>query len=419
MRNLYQKVGMFGSPPDAFILPGNNQHQGDQVRGTGFLHDGSIDTLFRFFSATVFQQSGAVGFRSDDERRGMEAFALAFDSDLAPIVGQQITLDGSNKAEVGARIGLLIDRAESSFVSRVLGGRTTECDLIVKGTLGGEPRGWLYDTSSNRFVADIEGTAALRDRDLRALAGRGQELTYTCAPPGSGRRMGIDRDLDGYLDGDERAAGSNPADGGSIPVLCTPSATRLCLNDRRFEVEVDWKDFQDRRAAGQVVPFMSADSGIFWFSSPENWELMIKVLDGCTLNNRFWVFSAATTNAEYSLRVRDTWTDVTRSWFNASGNPAPAVTETGAFATCEASPPDEQATSAERMPAAPASQFAAGHPRGEGEACIPDAETLCLNEGRFRVEVEWQDFKQRTGRGQVVPPAGVVGGAGLPSDRLS
>ena len=30
----------------------------------------------------------------------------------------------------------------------------------------------------------------------------GQELTFTCVPPGSGVRLGIDRDLDEVLDGD-------------------------------------------------------------------------------------------------------------------------------------------------------------------------------------------------------------------------
>ena len=33
--------------------------------------------------------------------------------------------------------------------------------------------------------------------------------------------------------------------------------------------------------------------------------MLIKVLDGCTVNNRFWVFAAATTNFEYRLRVTD------------------------------------------------------------------------------------------------------------------
>jgi hypothetical protein len=45
----------------------------------------------------------------------------------------------------------------------------------------------------------------------------GQELTFTCVPPGSGLRMGIDRDEDGVYDGDEIAAGSDPADPASMP----------------------------------------------------------------------------------------------------------------------------------------------------------------------------------------------------------
>jgi hypothetical protein len=49
------------------------------------------------------------------------------------------------------------------------------------------------------------------------VASTGGALTSTCAPPGSGERMGIDRDLDGALDGDERAAGSDPADPQSTP----------------------------------------------------------------------------------------------------------------------------------------------------------------------------------------------------------
>src|SRR5262249_12694992 len=40
-RNLYQKIGMF-------------QSFGDQVRGFGFLHDGSVDTVHDFLFAGVF-----------------------------------------------------------------------------------------------------------------------------------------------------------------------------------------------------------------------------------------------------------------------------------------------------------------------------------------------------------------------------
>ena len=54
LRNLYQKVGMFGMPAVPFFKPGDNGNKGDQVRGFGFLHDGSVDTLFRFHSAIAF-----------------------------------------------------------------------------------------------------------------------------------------------------------------------------------------------------------------------------------------------------------------------------------------------------------------------------------------------------------------------------
>jgi hypothetical protein len=36
-------------------------------------------------------------------------------------------------------------------------------------------------------------------------------------PPGSGRRIAIDADLDGYLDGDELDAGSDPRNPASTP----------------------------------------------------------------------------------------------------------------------------------------------------------------------------------------------------------
>jgi hypothetical protein len=58
----------------------------------------------------------------------------------------------------------------------------------------------------------------------------GQELTFTCVPPGSGGRIGIDRDGDGYGDSDETDAGSDPDDPGSIP----PSGAQVCTSSTAF-----------------------------------------------------------------------------------------------------------------------------------------------------------------------------------------
>ena len=54
LRNMYQKVGMFGMPLNDAVIPGDGVFMGDQIRGFGFLHDDSVDTLFRFHSIPQF-----------------------------------------------------------------------------------------------------------------------------------------------------------------------------------------------------------------------------------------------------------------------------------------------------------------------------------------------------------------------------
>ncbi|MDJ0869122.1 MAG: hypothetical protein QNK03_23650 [Myxococcota bacterium] len=226
LRNMYQKVGMFGQPNGGFFLAGDNGHKGDQVRGTGFLHDGSTDTLFRFFQAQVFNDgavAAGVGFDGGDpQRRDMEQFMLEFDTDLAPIVGQQVTLDSAMEADTVGRIGLMEIRAGTSFTSAVLGGTVTECDLVVKARIGGEQRGYLYQPVSLNYVSDRAAEPPIMPGDLQALAATAdQELTYTCAPPGSGTRMALDRDEDGVFDGDELDDGTDPANAGSVAGACS------------------------------------------------------------------------------------------------------------------------------------------------------------------------------------------------------
>jgi hypothetical protein len=214
LRNLYQKVGMFGMAEVAGITNPNDdfRHQGDQIRGFGFLNDGSVDTIFRFMNTVGFAASPANpgGFpmtaAGDVLRRNVEAFVLAYDSNLTPIVGQQTTLTGANARGVGPRIDLLIARAAAG-----------DCDLVAKSHLGAHELGFT-SAGGQSFRSNRQAWPALSDMALRALASvLGLEVTYTCTPPGSGVRLGIDRDSDGVLDGDEEDAGSDPADPASTP----------------------------------------------------------------------------------------------------------------------------------------------------------------------------------------------------------
>jgi hypothetical protein len=113
------------------------------------------------------------------------------------------------------------------------------------------------------------------------------------------------------------------------------TATTLCLGNR-FTVTTKFRTGLPGTAegTGQVVPVANPGSGLFWFFSSDNWEVMVKAINGCGLNARYWIFSAATTNVFYRLEAFDLDEGQQRIYFNYPGPPAPAVTDTSAFATC-------------------------------------------------------------------------------------
>lgn len=118
---------------------------------------------------------------------------------------------------------------------------------------------------------------------------------------------------------------------------CVPSATRLCLGEGRFQVEIAWRDFAGTTGVGSVVPVGvvgGGDSGLFWFFAPDNWEMLVKVLDGCALNGHHWVFAAATTTVEHTLTVTDTLTGETAVYHNPLGRPSTTITDTDALSGC-------------------------------------------------------------------------------------
>ena len=106
------------------------------------------------------------------------------------------------------------------------------------------------------------------------------------------------------------------------------------LRKGRFRISATWKNFENVTGNATFVPLASEDSGILWFFTPASFELMIKIVDGCSLNNRYWVFLAALTNVEFHVTVYDTWTDTTKLYDNALGVSAAAITDSNAFQTC-------------------------------------------------------------------------------------
>ena len=114
---------------------------------------------------------------------------------------------------------------------------------------------------------------------------------------------------------------------------CGPTAGALCLRDGRYRAEIAWHT-AEASGNGHAVSLAAGDSGLFWFFDAGNIEMLVKVLDGCAVNHRVWVFASATTNVAFTLTVTDTAIGTVRTYVNTLGHPASIVTDTEAFATC-------------------------------------------------------------------------------------
>jgi hypothetical protein len=178
------------------------------------MHDGNMDNLFDFLHFPRF------GFADDDQRRDMAAYLMSFDTGTAPAVGYQITFDGDNNTDPTAVATMDTLEGQAALLN---------CDLIAKGRVNGVECGWQY-AGAGLWNSDRTGDPQLSSADLRALGGLGSELTVTGVPAGSGHRMGVDRDRDGFLDGDELIAGSDPGNPASTPGMLGVPATKTAFH---------------------------------------------------------------------------------------------------------------------------------------------------------------------------------------------
>ncbi len=178
LRNLYQKTRL------------NRGTNATSIAGFGFLHDGTFQDVFSFLSQPVFQN-----FISNSViKSNLQAFLLCFDTGAAPAVGYSRTALSNNVTSTS------LSNDWSVLESQAAAG--TNIDLILKGTIDGIRRGLLYQPGANNYQPDTTNSGPFTRAQLVAKIQTGDTLTLMGVPPGAGQRMGIDRDLDGVLDGD-------------------------------------------------------------------------------------------------------------------------------------------------------------------------------------------------------------------------
>lgn len=113
---------------------------------------------------------------------------------------------------------------------------------------------------------------------------------------------------------------------------CTPTASTMCLNNSRFAVSATYSTGSSNGTASAVK--LTSDSGYLTFFNASNVEVVIKVLDACGLNSRYWVFAGGLTNVNTVITVRDTKTGTVRTYTNPANTAFQAIQDTGALPVC-------------------------------------------------------------------------------------
>jgi hypothetical protein len=195
------------------------------------------------------------------------------------------------------------DPRRTELLVKVLDGRT------VNGSFW-TVYGALSDLAYRLEVSDLVGGATrIYDHPAGSLCGGADVHSLPAAPeppaPAATGRGG--------------SAGAVIPAAGSAATPCT-AAGSLCLQGGRFAAAVEWHDPRTGRSGQGRAVAASEESGFFWFFTPGNLELGVKVLDGRPVNGSWWLFWGALTDLDYDLTVTDRESGEQRSYHHGAGD---------------------------------------------------------------------------------------------------
>ena len=219
----------------------------------------------------------------------------------------------------------------NSFWVFAAGLTSVEANLIVEDTQTGESV--TYYNRSRDLFEPIQDTAAFKTCDTgNKLISSDEEQAIS---------ESVRQELAATLSPMDSKDGSN-APGWtvqefSVPVgakaTCSPSATTLCLRNDRFDIEVDFETSQGNSGQGQQR-VLTTDTGYFWFFDQNNVEIVVKVLSGCGINQRYWIFAGGLTDVEVRMVVVDRAAGLAKEYVHPGGSAFAPIQDTNAFASC-------------------------------------------------------------------------------------
>jgi hypothetical protein len=114
---------------------------------------------------------------------------------------------------------------------------------------------------------------------------------------------------------------------------CVENANTLCVANNRFQIRATFNAGASGSGDAQAVA-LTSDTGYLWFFDASNVEMVVKVLDACALNNKYWVFAGGLTNVNVVMTVTDLQTGTSKTYTNPASTEFQPIQDTSAFATC-------------------------------------------------------------------------------------
>jgi sugar lactone lactonase YvrE len=190
------------------------------------------------------------------------------------------------------------------------------------------PRLRVYNPQNGIIVRDVTPANFPRSNNLQFAADGSLYITTPEVPPG-----GILKLAPGAGAVTQLVASSVTIVAESLSLTCNPQVNQVCMLDGRFRAEVTWQTATGQQGQGRPISY-SDDTSEFWFFGPGNLEMVVKMIDGCTLNQRYWTFAGGLTNVEVTLTITDTQTGKVKTYTNAQNTAFKPIQDTQAFANC-------------------------------------------------------------------------------------
>jgi plastocyanin len=276
-------------------------------------------------------RNGTLSWANGDQTP--KTFAVPIKNDSAPEQDETFTIKlskatGASMGTSSAAVTIHDDDGPGCGA-----GVTAPSKLRAQGQSAGEIRLTWADESSAASAVRIE---------RREPGGAFQEIASVSA--GAGVTSFVDSGLSGgatfqYRIRTEGSEGASPysaiaagATDGSAGAC--DGARALCLQNGRFEAKVLWRPSETeigREAKRLTMPEDRESGGLFALAPNDGPQLLLKVFDGCAVNGHYGLDLAGLSDAEFTVKVRDTRTGRTWVYFSPGGGAPAPVHDVDAF----------------------------------------------------------------------------------------